>query len=94
MSNDYLLKLHIEQPGTTYHETDKSNTGHVWYEIIAPDGTTFVQAGFGPLGDKTTLLPVQGTIYKTDGAEKCGVRSCNHAFAPWLSNLYAGQQRI
>jgi Ca2+-binding RTX toxin-like protein/predicted glycoside hydrolase/deacetylase ChbG (UPF0249 family) len=71
MSNDYTLKLHIENPGTIYHGKNgdhESRAGHVWYEVKSPDGTV-LQAGFAPIDDKNSLFSsAPGKVYNNDGA--------------------------
>jgi hypothetical protein len=49
-----------------------SNQGHVWYEVINPDGTTKVQAGFAPVDPKNTIAPAQGTVWHTDASAYAG----------------------
>ena len=76
MSN-YQLKIHVEKPGTTFTDpqsgqTHLSSEGHVWYEVIKPDGTTIVQAGFAPVDQKTTVAPVLGEVKRTDGSAYAG----------------------
>lgn len=43
--SDYFLGLYIEKPGTLYTnpktgEQSPSSQGHVWYELIRPDGSS------------------------------------------------------
>jgi hypothetical protein len=69
MSN-YLLKLHVEKPGTPYMDPktgiqSNSSQGHIWYEVVKPDGTSLA-AGFATVDPKNTLLPVQGKVWQTD----------------------------
>lgn len=76
MSN-YQLRIHVEKPGTTYTDPNlgtihASNQGHVWYEVINPDGTTKIQAGFAPIDPKNTAAPVLGKVWQTDGSAYAG----------------------
>jgi len=74
MSN-YYLKLHIENPGTMHTaangQLSQSSQGHVWYELIRPDGSS-LQAGFGPQDPKSSLSSVQGEVFYNDGAAYAG----------------------
>lgn len=64
----YVLKLHVEKPGTPYFPPEGgetiSRTGHAWYQVI-DDGNPF-SAGFGPANSKTQLSSVQGAISRVD----------------------------
>jgi Ca2+-binding RTX toxin-like protein len=76
MSN-YQLRIHVEKPGATFTDPQSgqihpSSEGHVWYEVIKPDGTTMVQAGFAPVDQKTTVASVLGEVKSTDGSAYAG----------------------
>ena len=76
MSN-YQLKLHVEKPDTVYKDPKSgketpSGRGHVWYEVIKPDGTSSGWAGFAPVDPKNTPLPVLGEVKFTDGSAYAG----------------------
>lgn len=72
--SDYLLKLHVEKPGTTYTDPltgkqSESSQGHVWYEVVMPDGTSMGTAGFAPVNPKSpNPLPVLGEVKRTDAS--------------------------
>lgn len=73
--SEYFLKIHVESPGTAHTspngDESESRYGHVWYEVIRPDGST-LQAGFGPLDPKSSLASVQGEVFGNDGATYAG----------------------
>jgi hypothetical protein len=59
--SDYLIRLHVEKPGTIYTDPDTgkqtpSSQGHVWYDVVRPDGSTMVAAGFAPVEPKSTPI--------------------------------------
>lgn len=74
MSNTYI-KLHIEKPGTEYRhpngDVTSSAAGHVWIEVIRPDGSSF-QAGFGPADPKGGVSSVPGEIFRDDRESYAG----------------------
>lgn len=73
--SDYLLRIHIESPDTMHTapngQESESDYGHVWYEIIKPDGST-LQAGFGPLDPKSGPSSVPGSVSFDDGTAYAG----------------------
>jgi hypothetical protein len=76
--SDYLLKLHIEKPGTPYtdprtRQASKSVPGHIWYEVIKADGTSLGTAAFASEEAKNHKpLPVQGKVWFSNGSDYAG----------------------
>lgn len=87
-----LLKLHIESPNTLHTgyggESSPSLAGHVWMEIVRPDGSA-KQAGFAPVDAKGGMAAVAGKVYDNDGAAYTGDPNFSVTFSVTESQVKA-----